>query len=219
MSKPYQAVIFDLDGTLLNTLDDLHAAVNHTMSALNHPLRTKDEVRSFVGDGIKELIKRSLPEGNTSDMVPAYDIFCRYYSEHNAQKTLPYAGMVPLVQRLRQSGVQTAVVTNKTDFAANALCDKFFPDCFHTVIGARDNLAKKPSPDGVHQALTQMNVQRAHAVYVGDSDVDFQTAKNAGLDCILVSWGFRDKALLEKLQPLAVADDAKSLQNLLLGEE
>lgn len=218
MTKKYQAVIFDLDGTLLNTLEDLHGAVNHTMSALNCPLRALQEVKSFVGNGIKKLIERSLPVDRKSDVGTAYEIFCEYYAEHNAEKTVPYAGMVGLIERLKQKGVGMGVVTNKADFAAQALCQKFFGDAFTAVIGAKENLPRKPDPAGVRKALSVLNVSAENAVYVGDSDVDYYTAKNAGVDCVLVSWGFRDKPLLTLLKPLTVADDIEQLQRTLLGE-
>lgn len=214
--KKYQAVIFDLDGTLLNTLEDLKSAVNHTMSALNCPLRTLNEVKSFVGDGIQKLLERSLPEGKKSDVGRAYFIFCEYYVAHNSEKTTPYAGMVSLVSCLKEKGVKLSVVTNKADFAAKALCQKFFGDAFTAVIGARDNLPRKPQPNGVNEALALMGVAAQRALYIGDSEVDFETARAAGIDCVLVGWGFRDKSLLTALKPFAVVDEVGKLEKIIL---
>ena len=221
MEKAYEAVIFDLDGTLLNTLNDLQSAVNYTMSALNFPLRTLEEVKSFVGNGIQKLLERSLPQPHQTEqeLAYAYEIFCHYYAEHTADQTLPYAGVSQLLAALKSNGVKLAVVTNKADFAARTLCDKFFGEnTFSFVLGARENFPKKPAPDGVHEALKVMQADANSALYVGDSDVDYYTAKNAGLDCILVSWGFREKSLLQDLKPLAVVDTVQELQKILLRE-
>lgn len=220
--KRYAAVVFDLDGTLLDTAADLQAAVNHAMSVLHCPPRTVEEVRRFAGNGIRKLVERSLPadrrDGETVGRAP--EIFCAYYAAHNADRTVPYAGVPALLQALRGHGLRLAVVSNKADFAVQALCERFFPAVFAAVIGAREGMPKKPAPAGVLQALRELGTGPADALYVGDSDVDGETAKNAGMDCVLVSWGFRERPLLESMRPLAVADDAAALQKIILnGEE
>ena len=210
--------VSDLDGTLLNTLDDLHSAVNYTMSALNCPLRKKEEVRSFVGDGIIKLIERALPEEKKSDMGIAYEIFISFYSKHTTEKTRPYPGMVPLLERLKEKGFCLAVVTNKAESVAKQLCEKFFPSIFSAIIGAREGLQKKPSPDGTYEALKILKSTKAESVYVGDSDVDYRTAQNAGLDCVLVTWGFREKSQLQTFNPIAFAENADELEKIFIKD-
>lgn len=218
--KTYKAVAFDLDGTLLNTLEDLKEALNYTMSAMNCPLRTLDETRNFVGNGIRKLLERALPEGKRGEeyVSRAYEIFCDYYAQHDADCTVPYDGICSLLEKLSVRGVRLAVISNKADFAVRALCKRFFGDIFAVVIGAGDALPHKPDPTGLFAAMREMNVSPEDTVYVGDSDVDCYTAKNAEVDCISVSWGFRPRALLSSLHPLAVVDSAAQLQKILLGE-
>ncbi len=217
----YAAVVFDLDGTLLNTAEDLRGAVNHTMSAFGCPPRTVEEVRLFAGNGIRKLVERSLPEAKrTADTVErAYRTFCDYYALHTAEKTVPYPGVPALLSLLSGGGLRLAVVSNKAEFAVRSLCEKFFPGVFSAVVGAREGSPKKPDPSGVLAALEKLGVEPCGGLYVGDSDVDGETAKNAGMDCVLVSWGFRERGLLEAMHPLAVADDAAAVAKIALGKE
>lgn len=219
-SKKYRAALFDMDGTILNTLEGLKDAVNHTMSAMNCPLRTLEEVRRFVGNGIKKLLERSLPEERRSEeeLAYAYALFCDFYGEHCAERTAPYEGIPELLVGLKERGVRLASVTNKADFAAKLLCEKFYPGIFDFVLGAREELPRKPAPDGVFLALKALGVQADEAVFVGDSDVDYHTAKNAGLDCALVSWGFRDGESLRALPGAVVCDTAAELKKFLEKE-
>lgn len=217
--KKYAAVVFDLDGTLLNTLQDLQSAVNHTMSVLHCPPRTLDEVRLFAGNGIRKLVERSLPadKRDAASADRAFSVFCAYYAAHTADKTLPYPGVREMIGRLRAGGLRLAVVSNKAEFAVRTLCDRFFPAAFSAVVGARENVPKKPDPTGVRAALAELSVTPSQALYVGDSDVDAETAKNAGMDCALVSWGFRDRAILEAEHPILLADDAAAVADVALG--
>ena len=216
----YQAVIFDLDGTVLDTLDDLTESVNYAMRALGYPQRTRQEIRSFVGNGIMRLIERSLPkQADRKAVEGAYDIFCVHYAEHNADKTRPYPGIVSLLRDLRAAGVQTAVVSNKAEFATESLCRKFFDDSLSVVIGAREGLPPKPDPSGTNLAIGEMGAKKGRTLYVGDSDTDFLTAENAGLDCVLVSWGFRERKFLEQFKEAEIVDTPEQLREAVFCEE
>ncbi len=192
-------IIFDLDGTLLDTLADLHCAVNHALSSFRHPLRSPEEVRSFVGNGIPMLIRRAAP-ASTSDreLGQLERCFSDYYSAHQSDFTRPYAGISQLLHRLRSGGCLTAVVSNKQDQYVRSLCDRFFPNLFDCRVGARENLSPKPSPDLVRLVLQELNLSASQTVYIGDSEVDLETADNCGIPCILVDWGFRSAADLRK---------------------
>lgn len=194
----YKLVIFDLDGTLLNTLDDLALSVNHALNKNSLPQRTIDEVKSFVGNGIKNLIKRAVPQGTDDSLTEkVYQDFKKYYTLHCADMTRPYEGITTLIKQLRQSDIMTAVLSNKADFAVKSLCNNFFPELFDCAYGEIEGIPKKPAPDGVFTILNQLEVKRSEAVYIGDSDVDVETAQNSGLDLIAVDWGFREHAILE----------------------
>jgi len=199
MDKKYSLVIFDLDGTILDTLEDLTDCLNHTLLEFGFPQRRLDEVRSFVGDGIRKLIERAAPKNTESEIIDKVFIsFKEYYKDHFAVKTRPYDGIPELLMELRKSKVRTAVVSNKADFAVKALCEKYFPGMFDTAVGEREGIARKPVPDSVNAVLAELGVSRQNAVYVGDSDVDIATAANAEMDCISVAWGFRDEAFLRE---------------------
>ncbi len=193
------AIIFDLDGTLLDTRDDLRDALNHSLAAHSYPTRTLDEARRFVGNGIRNLVSRGVPAGTAeADIDAVFETFKPYYQAHCLDKTKPYEGILELLVRLKQTGYPTAVVSNKADAAVQTLCDRFFPGLVDFAVGERQNVRRKPAPDSVLAALDALKVSREQAVYVGDSEVDIQTARNAGLPCISVTWGFRtEKTLLE----------------------
>lgn len=184
-------VIFDLDGTLLDTLEDLADAVNHVLERFGYPLRTMEEVRCFVGNGAKVLIQRSVPEG--ADPEPVFAAFRTYYDTHCRIKTKPYAGIMEMLERLRGE-YPVAVVSNKPDSAVKALCAEYFPGVY--ALGESTECPRKPAPDMVHKAMKAIGVKRC--VYVGDSEVDVATAKNAGVPCLSVLWGFRDRQELEQ---------------------
>ena len=196
---PYQTAIFDLDGTLLDTLEDLFRAVNQALSAHTLPTRTRDEVKSFVGNGVEMLIRRALPAGSDealtlsvlADFKATYAVICK-------DNTRPYEGILPLLTSLREKGIRRAVVSNKFDAATKALCAEYFGDLVEVAIGERADIRKKPAPDTVMQALGELGVPAEGAVYVGDSDVDIETAKNCGMACISVAWGLRDEAFLRE---------------------
>lgn len=195
----YKLLIFDLDGTILNTLEDLCNSTNYALEAHNFPTRTIEEVRKFVGNGIKKLIERAVPSGTSSEAIEqVLDTFKKHYALHCADKTSPYDGIMELLTALRAQGFLTAVVSNKADFAVQSLCNDYFPGMFDFVVGEREGIRRKPYPDSVEEVLTKLQVKKEQAVYIGDSEVDIQTAKNAGMLSIAVSWGFREEALLRE---------------------
>ena len=195
----YQTYIFDLDGTLLDTLGDLAASVNYSMRTHGMPEHSVDEVRQFVGNGVRRLMERAVPGGAAHPAFEAaFATFRRHYMEHSLDTTRPYEGIPELLQELKRRGRHTAVVSNKFDAATKELCRHFFPDTIDVAVGEHEaeGIRKKPAPDTVLQALSQLGVGQEGAVYVGDSDVDIQTARNSGLPCISVLWGFRNREFL-----------------------
>ena len=198
--QQYDTYIFDLDGTLLNTLDDLAAAVNYTLRQYGMPEHTREDVRHFVGNGVRLLMIRAIPDGESNPRFEAaFKTFREYYLEHSLDTTRPYDGIPEMLRELRKRGKRVAVVSNKFSAATRELCQHFFPDSVEVAIGEHEaeGIRKKPAPDTVIEAFRQLDVDSHNAVYVGDSDVDLQTARNVGLPCISVLWGFRDRAFLE----------------------
>lgn len=199
MMQQYHTYIFDLDGTLLDTLDDLAAAVNYALRSYGMPEHSREEVRRFVGNGVRMLMIRAIPDGERNPQFEeVFSTFRQYYLEHSLDRTRPYDGIPEMLERLKQRGCRLAVVSNKFDAATKELCRHFFADTIEVAVGEHEaeGIRKKPAPDTVNEALSQLGVDRLDAVYVGDSDVDLQTARNAGLPCISVLWGFRDKDFL-----------------------
>lgn len=195
--RQYDTVIFDMDGTLLNTLADLHAATNYALREMKLPERSLEEVRAFVGNGVRNLILRAVPEGcDDAAFEKTFAIFKEYYTKHDNDSTRAYEGVVPLLRELKKRGYALAIVSNKLDGAVKSLSRNYFEGIVEVAIGDQEGLAKKPAPDMVEAALSELGKPKEHAVYVGDSDVDLLTAKNSGLPCISVLWGFRDKDFL-----------------------
>lgn len=193
----YDSYIFDLDGTLLNTLDDLAASCNYALRTCGMPERTVDEVRRFVGNGVRLLMVRAIPGGDSNPRFEeAYGIFREHYLHHSLDTTKPYEGIEELIGMLNASGKHVAVVSNKFYAATQALVRHFFGDAIKVAIGERENIRKKPAPDTVLEALRQLRMPVATAVYIGDSDVDIDTARNCSMPCISVLWGFRDRQFL-----------------------
>ena len=196
--KHYGTYIFDLDGTLLDTLDDLTDAVNAALASNHMPRRLKEEVRRMVGNGVRVLIQRAVPEETPRLLFEkVFDDFRQYYKVHALDKTTPYDGIVRMIDELKQRGCRMAVVSNKMMAATQLLVGRFFPE-IRVAIGEHEDegIRKKPAPDTVFEALRRLGVSTDNAVYVGDSDVDIMTAQNSGLPCISVLWGFRDKEFL-----------------------
>ena len=223
----YSLVIFDMDGTILNTIDDLTDASNYINQKYNFPQHTVEQFKFFVGNGIPKMIQRSLP----ADVAPElYEKilaeYIEYYGKHCAVKTAPYAGVVECIKKLRAAGIKIAVNTNKVESAAVELCNTYFPGCFDIISGSRPGVPPKPAPDGIFEILERAGISletarhgapdnTATACYIGDSDVDLQTGINSGLDFIGVDWGFRGRDFLLAHGAQKVVMDAEELFNLL----
>lgn len=195
--KEYQTYIFDLDGTLLNTIRDLAASVNYALRSTGMAERTLEEVREFVGNGVKKLMERAVPGGlDNPQFEAAYATFRQHYLHHSLDTTAPYPGIEKLLSELRRRGKRVAIVSNKFYAATQELARHFFPDTVEVAIGEREDIRKKPAPDTVLEAMKQLGVEAEGAVYIGDSDVDIETARNCSIPCISVLWGFRDHDFL-----------------------
>lgn len=214
----YKMLIFDMDGTILDTLEDLKNATNYALSQQGYPVRTLAEVRQFVGNGIRKLIERAVPEGTSAQEIEnTLSVFEEYYKVHCMDETKPYAGIAELLKEARAQGYQTAVVSNKVDFAVQDLVRDFFDGLFDVAIGERKGVRKKPAPDSVNAVLGRFNLKKDEVVYIGDSDVDYATARNAEVACILVEWGFRDRAFLETLGAKVFAKTPKDILDIVNG--
>ena len=199
MERKIDTVVFDMDGTILNTLDDLADAVNVALRAYQMPERTIEEVRRFVGNGIRLLMERAVPDGaDNPQFEEVFAKFKEYYGVHCNDKTRAYDGILPLFRELKETGYAMAIVSNKIDSAVKELSEIYFDGLITEAIGETEGVAKKPAPDMVEKALKELGKTKETAVYVGDSDVDLMTAKNSGLPCISVLWGFRDEAFLKE---------------------
>ena len=197
--QQYHTYIFDLDGTLLDTLDDLASAVNYALRTYGMPEHSCDAIRRFVGNGVRMLMIRAVPDGEQNPKFEeVFETFRKYYMQHSLDTTRPYDGISEMLATLRQRGCRLAVVSNKFDAATKELCKHFFPNTIEVAVGEHEaeGIRKKPAPDTVIEALSQLGVGCENAVYVGDSDVDLETACNAALPCISVLWGFRDRDFL-----------------------
>lgn len=221
----YKLAVFDLDGTILNTLDDLAGSVNYCMKKFNMPERTIDEVRRFVGNGIRKLIERAVPSGTPESLIKeVHEVFNQHYKLHCKDKTKPYDGIEELITSLNSKGIKSAVVSNKADFAVKILCEDFFSGLFIDAVGEKESegVRKKPAPDSVNKVIENFKknfnseITKKDIVYIGDSDVDIQTAKNAEVDCISVDWGFRDDNFLIKNGASKIVSTPKELEKAIL---
>ena len=195
--KEYKTYVFDLDGTLLSTLADLAASTNYALSCYGMPQRTLEEVRFFVGNGVRKLMERAVPDGVANPCFEqVYACFRTHYMQHNLDTTAPYPGVMDMLAALKAKHKHIAVVSNKFYAATQELCRHFFGDYVDVAIGERAGIRKKPAPDTVNEALRLLGVTAEGAVYIGDSDVDIETAANSGMPCISVLWGFRDRDFL-----------------------
>lgn len=198
----FDTVIFDLDGTILDTLDDLRDSVNFALKNNNLPCRSTEEIRAFVGNGIRLLIERAVPQNTEKAVVDkCFDDFKAHYKNNSANLTKPYNGVTAVLNQLKDKGIKLAVVSNKADFAVQTLVKKYFNGIFDFSVGEKEGIRRKPFPDSVFNAMEYLGADKNTTVYVGDSEVDVETAFNSGIPCIAVTWGFRDKAVLENLKP------------------
>lgn len=208
-------VIFDLDGTLLNTIADLAVATNEALRAMGYPTHAEEVIQTFVGNGVSKLLERSMPldKRTEENIALVRRHFMAYYDQHNADLSTPYPGIADMLSRLQEAGVMLAVASNKYQSATEKLIACYFPHInFVCVLGQRQGIPVKPSPDIVLEIMEKASVGRSDTLYVGDSGVDMQTAINAGIDAVAVSWGFRPRAELESYSPLAIVDDAIGLE-------
>lgn len=219
--QAYQAVLFDLDGTLLNTLEDLTDSVNVVLHEHGFPMRTDSEIRSFLGNGADALLRAALPENIAEEtFLCCLSEYKAYYQKHMEDKTRPYEGIPALLDALRAAGVKTAVASNKFYSAVQGLCEKYFPGKIDAAVGECQTeellIRRKPSPDMLFMAARQLGVTAAGCIYIGDSEVDIQTAKNAGIDCICVSWGFRGADALRAAGAETIVNSPQELAEKLL---
>lgn len=212
----FKAVIFDLDGTLIDTLDDLCDSMNFVLSEFGFKIRTKEEIRSFVGNGLGVLAKRSLPENCDEDTVEkAVELLKNHYFLHSRIKTKPYNGIVEAIAELKKNSIKCVVLTNKLESAAKELCDDFFGNVFELVCGDNGKNKLKPAPDGIDCISQKTGVKKSEIIYVGDSEVDAQTAINAGVKSIGVVWGFRDEKDLCKCGFTYLAPDIHAMLDII----
>lgn len=218
MTKRY--AIFDLDGTLLDTLDDLTDSMNYMLGKHNFPLRTRDEVRNFVGNGVRKLVERAVPNDYKEDdefIDKFYNDFSLYYNSHSDIKTSPYPGTLDMLDKLLENGFDIAIVSNKIDSAVKDLSMKFFGERIKAAIGEKPSIRHKPEPDMVFMAMEKMDADKGNSIYIGDSEVDIQTAKNSGIPCISVLWGFKDRKFLEMSGASILVDSMESLGEKLIN--
>ena len=213
----YKLLIFDLDGTILDTLDDLTSSVNFALDKNSLPLRTRDEIRSFLGNGIRLLIERSVPADCNSVIIDkVFNDFKKHYSLHSCDNTKPYDGIIEMIEALKKFGFFTAVISNKADFAVKDLVEQYFDGLFDYYVGERDGIPKKPSPDSVKEAMTYFNIDKEETIYIGDSEVDVLTARNAETDLICVDWGFRSRHELSVAGARIIVSEVTELMNCIL---
>ena len=214
--KRYKAIIFDLDGTLLDTLADLAEGTNYALRVNGFPERTLDEIRRFVGNGARRLIERAVPDGQMeAALEKVRQDFNVYYKIHCKDHTGPYPGIMEMLQELVQQGYSLGVVSNKPDFAVQELIPGYFPGIFASVSGERQGVAKKPAPDLIWEAMKNLQADSLDAVYVGDSEVDLEAAANAGIPCISVAWGFKGRRFLEEQHAGMIIETPSEIQKYL----
>ncbi len=210
-----KAIIWDLDGTILDTLDDLSNSVNYVLRAKGFSALDNQKIKMMLGNGIRSLMEKAVPDGlNNPDFEECFSMFKNHYKKHMDDNTAPYNGVVDLMKHLKTIGYKQAIVSNKIDSAVQKLVEKYY-SFVDIAIGENQGMAKKPSPDMVNEVLTRLGVSADDAVYVGDSEVDLETAQNSGLDCISVAWGFRDKEFLLDKGAKHIIDLPKELVKVL----
>jgi len=214
-----KTVIFDLDGTLLYTLEDLKDSVNFALSKFNYPPKNLEEIRNFVGNGVKVLMELSIPQGkNNENFNECLAIFKTHYAQNMYNKTKPYDGIIEMLENLQNLGFKTAVVSNKFDLATKELCKKYFAEKIEIAIGESENIRKKPAPDSVFKVMEILNSNKNSTYFVGDSEVDIQTAQNANLKCISVTWGYKNKEFLLKNGAKFLANSPQEILKIITSQ-
>ena len=218
--KNINTVIFDIDGTVMNTLEDLTVSVNYVMEKFGFPVHSSSEYRLYFGNGIRHALELAVPEGTPEEVIDEMlPVFKEHYEVHCLDKTGPYKGILELMQSLKERGYKMAIVSNKIDSAVKELNERFFSKYVQVAIGEKDGIRRKPAPDTVIQALKELGSTQEDAVYVGDSEVDFHTAQNSELPCISVLWGFRDKDILIDIGATVFADKPSDVLEILEKED
>lgn len=212
----HKTLIFDLDGTLLDTLDDLCSAFNYALKTCGYRVRTKSELKSFVGNGVKKALDRATDNSLSEDeLLRLTNCFKKYYISFNSKKTKPYPGIIDLLKNLKEKGCKTAVVSNKFDEAVKMLCNGYFNGYIDYAVGESNKTRKKPEIDGIKDVCNKLSADLSECIYIGDSDIDILTAKNAKIPCISVSWGFRTKDFLIKSGAKIIADTPNDILKLI----
>lgn len=208
----YTTILFDLDGTLLNSLEDLTDSVNYALTTMQFSPRTLEQIRTFVGNGVQRLMERAVPiDTPEKELLACLEIMRTHYSNNMRNKTRPYDGIYEMLAELKTQNCKIAVISNKYDQAVKALCKELFADYLDLAIGESETIAKKPDPAGVLAAITTLNAEKSSTLYIGDSEVDIQTAKNADITSVGVTWGFRDRTILEKNRANYIIDKPAEL--------
>lgn len=215
--KPYKAVLFDLDGTLADTLGDLRDAVNASLLQLQFPVHTTEEIQAAVGNGVRNLILRSLPADASASADQALALFRTYYAKHLLVHTRPYPGIPAQLAQLKAAGLRLGVVSNKYDAAVQTICSALFPGTFDVICGETPDCPRKPAPDLPLRAAALLHVTPAETLFVGDSETDVQTAQNARMDVLAVTWGFRSRAQLRAAGAQNLADQAEEIAPFVLS--
>ena len=214
-----KTVIFDLDGTLLYTLEDLKDSVNFALSKFNYPQKNLEEIKNFVGNGVKVLMELSIPQGkNNENFDECLAIFKTHYAQNMYNKTKPYDGIIEMLENLQNLGFKTAVVSNKFDLATKELCKKYFAEKIEIAIGESENIRKKPAPDSVFKVMEILNSNKNSTYFVGDSEVDIQTAQNANLKCISVTWGYKNEEFLLKNGAKFLANSPQEILKIITSQ-
>lgn len=214
----YYNTIFDLDGTLLDTLDDLHAAVNHGLAEFGLPKASPEEIAARLGNGSERLISLCLPEGREDPLFePVFNSYLAHYMAHGQDKTRPYPGVLELLRELGNAGVRSAIVSNKPHAATVELAEHYFSGLVLSAVGEQRGIRRKPAPDSIISAMSQLHAEPSRTVYIGDSEVDIMAAQNAGIDCISVTYGFRTRAELISSGGTIFADNAQEIAQIVLG--
>lgn len=215
-----KTIIFDLDGTLLDTLEDLYLSVNAALAHCRFPEKTREEVRQSVGNGVRNLMRRSVPEGESNPQFEdCFLEFQKHYAAHLNDHTGPYEGIMELLETLSERGFSMAIVSNKSDYAVKELNRNVFGSLIPVAIGESEGVRRKPESDTVYKAIRELGVCREDCIYVGDSEVDLETAENCKIPCICVSWGFRDREVLEKLGAERIVDTTEKLLEEIAKQE
>lgn len=213
---PIKAILFDLDGTLLDTIEDLTASTNHALRKFSLPERSVDEVRSFVGNGVRRLMQQAVPANTSNELFEEiFETFKDYYFKHSYDYTLPYPGIMPLLYELKEKGLKLGIVSNKWHTAVQELSRCFFSDLIEVAIGESETTPRKPNPEGVFTALKALGCNAKEALYVGDSNIDIMTAQNAGIKCISVTWGFRNEEFLKAHQARTLIHNPQELLSII----